>query len=500
MNKDSLSESRVLIAPGARLNWRPGSIARFESLWSILHKLVYLNDVNVKELTFALNPWQFWRAQKAKPVSISLLDFGSLSRRRLQWLLGLRSETLDYAVVAPYVVPLETRNPIETATNVLRFCRVCLERGFHTPLFQELSIVACPIHHVPLEEKCWHCRSEIRYEFDGAAAHNPYGCSKCQTLFWGGIRKAFWSPGLNDEESGAIERYIKWRNDVANDPGIHFWNHAVHEPTMTTKVFGYIHSVQPLSGWDACWRRNAEEVRGTVMSGSGIPSMPVVVNESSRRPSLYGEFFKLPSMYEPLEPVVRPYYGIFKSVRRYLKRRFLVRHDRCRLLANTFGLEHRARCPWVTAYYLWCCEWEGRSLYAEERFEHWRKTLQSQSGYLRELMSMVDPGDRRAEEPRQVWSWIGSRWLVARLLVSFYEQLRLCGAIKLKADSISDPCLHWQPATGSSGHVLMWWSVPVLNRIDANMPSKKDHQPEIGEYRKEITKASEYAKRFGPWF
>jgi hypothetical protein len=119
MKTESLSNSRALIAPGARLNWRPGSIARFESLWSILHKLVYLNDVKVKELTFALNPpqfWraeaakrvslslvkeltftlnprQFWRAEAAKRVSISLLDFQSLSRRRLQWLLRLRSET-----------------------------------------------------------------------------------------------------------------------------------------------------------------------------------------------------------------------------------------------------------------------------------------------------------------------------------------------------------------------------------------------------------------------
>lgn len=448
-----------------------------------------------------LNPRLFWRSESGKPVSISLLDFYSVSRSRLQWLLGLRTRTLDYAIIAPYVLPLESRVFPDTATGILRFCRVCLERGFHTPLFQELSIVACPVHHVPLEEKCWHCRTEIPYELNSATGNNPYGCPNCQTLFWPGMRKAVWQPGLNEEESRSLERYVRWRHDLASGPEIHFWNVAAAGPQTKTKVFGYIHSLQPLPGWEACWRRDQEEVRGTVTSGPGIPCVPVSLDESQlRRRTPFGNLFRAPSTHEMLEPVARYYYAVYKSVQRYVKRRFLGLHHRCRLLANTFGIEHNGTCPWVKAYWLWRCEWEGRSLYATERFDHWREILRHESTYVCMLMSMVDPHCHGAEEPRQVWSWIGSRWLVARLLVSFYEQLRSCGAIRIKGDPIADPCLYWQPATESRGHVLTWWGTPVLDRIDANMPLKKNHQPNIGMHREEIAKARENVKRFGPWF
>src|SRR6185295_11832443 len=90
-------ESRALSAPGTHLNWRPSGVTLYESNWSILHKLAHLNRTNMDGLGELFRNWRYGTYSKVpKNVSFSLDDYGKFSQRRLQWLLKLDPQVIEY--------------------------------------------------------------------------------------------------------------------------------------------------------------------------------------------------------------------------------------------------------------------------------------------------------------------------------------------------------------------------------------------------------------------
>ncbi|MFM0196831.1 hypothetical protein PQQ65_27385 [Paraburkholderia strydomiana] len=64
----------------------------------------------------------------------------------------------------------------------LRHCSVCLSNGYHSPVFQHLSIHTCPLHDIRLRTTCENCDAELNPTWL-VAGMNPFGCPRCDAMF-----------------------------------------------------------------------------------------------------------------------------------------------------------------------------------------------------------------------------------------------------------------------------------------------------------------------------
>lgn len=66
------------------------------------------------------------------------------------------------------------------ASKYLRICPLCFEEGYHSPIFQVLSLPTCPIHSVLLTETCCSCGKKLpQYKFSRELFDQPYICHSC---------------------------------------------------------------------------------------------------------------------------------------------------------------------------------------------------------------------------------------------------------------------------------------------------------------------------------
>ena len=66
-----------------------------------------------------------------------------------------------------------------TTDDRLRFCRACLQRGYHSPLFQLPWWEACPIHGEPLCEACPACANPVPAAFLPSDPSRALECRQC---------------------------------------------------------------------------------------------------------------------------------------------------------------------------------------------------------------------------------------------------------------------------------------------------------------------------------
>ena len=68
----------------------------------------------------------------------------------------------------------------------LRFCPVCMCRGFHSIWFQLSALAACPLHGCPLQDRCVNCGAVPGlYRVTKRLFSNPYICADCGVPFSG---------------------------------------------------------------------------------------------------------------------------------------------------------------------------------------------------------------------------------------------------------------------------------------------------------------------------
>jgi hypothetical protein len=72
---------------------------------------------------------------------------------------------------------LQSRDPMRF--DRLRFCRTCLHRGYHSPLFQLPWWDGCPVHGEPLREGCPTCGSPLPAGFDHDCPGHWFECPDC---------------------------------------------------------------------------------------------------------------------------------------------------------------------------------------------------------------------------------------------------------------------------------------------------------------------------------
>lgn len=144
------------------LNWR-GSTLPLPSAFSLLAvparlgawDRTQLGALLQRQLTAASPPYLGWAA---------LAEIGTLSR--VSCALNRRPESVRLSAELvrwwpPALRTLRSRLDDPTTFERLRFCRPCLRRGDHSPLFQLPWWSGCPVHDEPLCEDCPQCHTPI---------------------------------------------------------------------------------------------------------------------------------------------------------------------------------------------------------------------------------------------------------------------------------------------------------------------------------------------------
>lgn len=159
--------------------WHPSWASTLESSWSLLRKFAFLNAALACDLRL------FFGSGKHKR---STAHWKFARRSDLRVLTGIDNRLLATTLMIPYkslaattVIPFIREGELDVLTSsFLRFCPFCLQRNFHSPLFQNLLIHTCPIHAERLTLRCQYCESEnIPYTIDTVAFRAVTGCEKC---------------------------------------------------------------------------------------------------------------------------------------------------------------------------------------------------------------------------------------------------------------------------------------------------------------------------------
>ena len=192
------------------LTWPRASARRGESLWSLVHRFLWLNMPNWRDLEQSfghptLHPFSLlYGVRRFESGSQPTVPFDPpqlariLGLTRLQWematLRWVQGSVLDDFVVGD-----------------IRYCPACLEAGYHSVAFQLEGFDQCPIHGHTLCRACPVCGQAISATLDAFAVEFPFACASCGHRLASGT-KLIESCSL---DSGPVVRALRWLRDVA---------------------------------------------------------------------------------------------------------------------------------------------------------------------------------------------------------------------------------------------------------------------------------------------
>ena len=111
---------------------------------------------------------------------------------------------------------IKPQAPSGRVSTELRYCKQCLEMGFHAAWFQWLSAERCPLHRVFLRSGCFDCSAPIPYAVGACLAVSPLRCPTC-TRDW--VPSLSRPGGSCDPIDGAAARLMQNWGEYVNDAG-----------------------------------------------------------------------------------------------------------------------------------------------------------------------------------------------------------------------------------------------------------------------------------------
>ncbi|MGQ7887566.1 TniQ family protein [Paenibacillus sp. WC2504] len=187
------------------LTWNREWILPSESLWSILEKLKYANQINTKQL---LQSYGSTEAKKIKAGKLgkrfrNINSLDGLDVDLLEKATGINLENYKRdAIQSVYrVVPkiIQSKNIIN---ENLVYCTECISQGFHSFLHQVVLFEKCPFHLSKLEKLCKNCSNNIPYLLPQHELESGFLCNCGESM----VRK---KSGYNFMESWTHELAIR---------------------------------------------------------------------------------------------------------------------------------------------------------------------------------------------------------------------------------------------------------------------------------------------------
>ena len=203
-----------------QVNWRPGTTSFYESIWNLRRKFSFLNRTGVTLTCEVFKP--------ATSTASGNIALDNPALKLLKEPLRLfRSSSLSNFLISDRISGNSRRFAVG---KELRYCSSCISRGYHSAVHQLHWVALCPIHLVPLIDRCTQCNKpypihlwEMGRPHLNVKSEDPNIC--CCNL-WPGMTGHDWPDGYRLSDVTRISAYLRWLEDLQYIPEIRSANAA----------------------------------------------------------------------------------------------------------------------------------------------------------------------------------------------------------------------------------------------------------------------------------
>jgi site-specific recombinase XerD len=277
-----------------RLVWHQGSVLPYSSLWSVVHRLSYLNLLNAVDLRYFGLRQHGYAGMNSLITNYKVIDIPSLAQA-MQEPMGLfRHSTLES--LSPWTHHL-------FQIHSLRFCPDCLKHGFHSIFHNLLLLSRCPIHETPLEDRCV-CGRSISACLNSDLYLQPGQCVCGRPPFWSVENTRM--PSLDPQTTKVFDEVSMWIQASSDRVSMM----CVPEPWRNSTGEGDL--IEMISTWSK-------------LAGERIPEcLETEINsDETSEPWVLGGPFSVEKSAKPSTERMRPRLAVFSAVDRYFRRHLL---------------------------------------------------------------------------------------------------------------------------------------------------------------------------------
>jgi len=319
-----------------RLTWNTADPAPFESAWSVFAKIISLNYCRPLDVVEAIKREDIGNLKNLNFRDSSWIDFERFGRA-----LGVDPSRLR----ACFLDQLGFPRVENLVAGGVKLCPACWAKGYHSVFFELELINGCPMHKIPLERQCKGCKDAVskkglkvtqseKRSISGAKSLVGIYHSECEHIAFNSndpIAGRLLTKDDENEIKGYCLEILNW------------WSRTYRMPHGKPELVASLGRIN-------LWRRYVNRINfddqeifkdlqmrlGIAVDISGNCPWPTVVQSI---PTNWAVWHQAP--YSPKNRVESPllandYKTAYKSVRRYIFRRYVRQHRSCwNELSNT---------------------------------------------------------------------------------------------------------------------------------------------------------------------
>jgi hypothetical protein len=156
------------------LEWSISPSSKYESDWMALHRILWMNSITGENFNALIR-----KLEGKKPTqSDSAFRYAIESSRHLGYF-----STHFHERGRVFLFGRSNEKILFKYVN-FKFCLICLENCFHSPVFCLPGVSICPIHHCKLVSECVHCGRWMGSNyFNPTIFSTPLACFRCKKPF-----------------------------------------------------------------------------------------------------------------------------------------------------------------------------------------------------------------------------------------------------------------------------------------------------------------------------
>ncbi|MGQ0727569.1 hypothetical protein [Acidovorax sp.] len=156
------------------LIWSISVSSQLESDWIALHRILWLNSISGKDLFDLLRKFEGKRASQSELLFRDVLETSPLLG---EYAAHFRSRGNVFLFG-------KSNQELLLKWTTFKYCPVCLDSCFHSPIFCLVQTYACPVHHCQLVTECLQCGKAIGSNHFALDFFNePLACYHCKHPF-----------------------------------------------------------------------------------------------------------------------------------------------------------------------------------------------------------------------------------------------------------------------------------------------------------------------------
>lgn len=360
--------------------WRDDWYSGVDSAYSLLMKFAMLNALSAREIAKIFISEKCGRRSAicGRP-DVDLRSANVFDLDEMQQIFRLHQTQVRSAFLEEILTEGRLRS-----SETLRWCELCLQRGFHSAVFQVSMAAYCPIHRVPIRSTCSCCNFEIPYRLRTDIFSRPFACPQCGHDMAPGLRRPRANvliPRLREQGFlGKLIRFFQFEDRVLSSKlelGKKFLQLAQGEVFFSpfersgyiSRYLGFVSHVLQELGYGGSGKQLHLSMERVERCERGASRALLFKDDDPEDPELgpHTEAFlqKSGPVTSRCDAELAILKAVYRAIRRRLWRHFVGVHRGCIVAAarhlwwRVDGEITASFCPFAEAFIRWRMAWEG---------------------------------------------------------------------------------------------------------------------------------------------